>query len=88
MSQVFQECSSLTDIVIPSNVTSIGDMTFEKCTSINSVTVYSLTPPTLGSNVFDNNATGRKIYVPAASLNLYKAATNWSTYADDIVAIS
>ena len=63
-------------------------MAFEKCTSLNSVTVYALTPPTLGTNVFNNNATGRKIYVPAASLNLYKAATNWSIYTDDIVAIS
>ena len=35
--------------------------------------------------MFDNNASGRKIYVPAESVEAYKAAKRWSDYADDIV---
>ena len=35
--------------------------------------------------MFDNNATGRKIYVPASDndsiINAYKSAQYWSTYA-------
>jgi hypothetical protein len=36
-------------------------------------------------NMFDNNASGRKIYVPRASVNAYKLADGWSNYADSIV---
>jgi hypothetical protein len=35
--------------------------------------------------MFDNNASGRKIYVPTASVEAYKTAEYWSTYADYIV---
>ena len=38
-----------------------------------------------GSYVFDNNASDRKIYVPAASVEAYKTADYWSEYADAIV---
>ena len=38
--------------------------------------------------MFDNNASGRKIYVPASDddsvINAYKAAAGWSEYATDI----
>ena len=35
-------------------------------------------PPTLGEHeVFYSNASGRKIYVPAESVNTYKAASGW-----------
>ena len=35
-------------------------------------------------NVFDNNASGCKIYVPRNSVEAYKAAEYWSDYASDI----
>lgn len=37
-------------------------------------------------NQFENNAPGRKIKVPAKSLQAYKTAPGWSDYADDIIA--
>ncbi len=78
----------LTSIIIPSSVTSIGTSAFISCRALASVTVLATTPPTLDSNnVFNNNASGRKIYVPAESLSAYQSATNWSTYAADIEAI-
>ena len=83
----FQMCISLTSIELPSGVTSIGDNVFNACNSLSNVTVLATTPPTLGSSVFDNNASGRKIYVPSDSVNAYKTATNWSDYADIIQAI-
>jgi len=41
----------------------------------------------LGTSAFDstNNC---QIYVPAASVDAYKAATNWSSYASRIQAIA
>ena len=35
--------------------------------------------------MFYDNASGRKIYVPAASVEAYKSANYWSDYAADIV---
>ena len=35
--------------------------------------------------MFRNNASGRKIYVPAESVDAYKSASYWSDYADAIV---
>ena len=83
----FNGCSGLTSITIPNSVTSIGDSAFNNCSGLASVTVEATTPPTLGSGAFNGTASGRKIYVPSASVNTYKAASGWSSYASDIEAI-
>ena len=82
----FSGCTSLTAIDIPSGVTSIGTNTFRSCTSLTSVTVNATTPPSLGGSTFDNT-NNCPIYVPAASVETYKAASGWSTYASRIQAI-
>lgn len=88
--RAFTRCHTFTDVVIPSSVTSIGDLGFGRCSGLTSVTVEATTPPTLGENAFVKE-TGvvidRKIYVPAESLEAYKAAEGWSTYAEDILPI-
>jgi hypothetical protein len=38
-----------------------------------------------GTKAFVANGSGRKIYVPAASVDAYKSASGWSAYASDIV---
>ena len=81
----FRYCSSLSSIEIPNSVTSIGNQAFYNCSDLSSVTVLATTPPTLGSSVF-NNTNNCPIYVPAQSVDAYKSATNWSTYASRIQA--
>lgn len=78
--------SGLTSIVIPSSVTTIGKSSFTSCASLTSVTVESTTPPTLGNNnVF--YSTTCTIYVPASSVDTYKAANYWSSVASRIQPI-
>ena len=83
----FYNCASLASIEIPNSVTSIGGDAFNNCTSLTSVTVESTNPPTLGYNVFNNTNANLVIYVPAASVDAYKASSGWSSYASKIQAI-
>ena len=80
----FYNCSSLTSVTIPNSVTSIGDFAFGNCTSLKEVYCKPTTPPTGGSCMFLDNASGRKIYVPRNSVEAYKSAKYWSDYASDI----
>lgn len=77
------------NITIGSGVTSIGNMAFFNGTSdLNSTTIVTIkatTPPTISNNTFGN--TNMLFYVPAESVDDYKAASNWSSYAEYIQAI-
>ena len=81
----FRNCSSLTSVTIPDSVTSIGRAAFDVCSSLTSVYCKPTTPPAGGIYMFDQSASGRKIYVPYNSVDKYKQAEYWSRYASDIV---
>ena len=83
-SEAFEDCPGLTSVTIPNSVTSIGREAFEDCFELTSVYVNAANPPTLGASAFDTNASGRVIYVPAASVAAYQAA--WPAYASSIEA--
>ena len=83
---MFQECTHLTSITIPSSVTSIGRSAFQGCTALTTFTCEAVNPPTLNNNIFSNTAIAH-IYVPASSVETYKAANIWSGYASLIEAI-
>ena len=85
-SSAFDSCTGITSITIPQSVTTIGNHAFNSCTKLDTVYVKATTPPTGEDNMFNNNAADRKIYVPAASVEAYKAADGWKEYADAIVA--
>ena len=80
----FYDCSILTSVTIGDSVTTIREWAFTWCSSLTSVYCKATTPPTGGSYMFYNNASGRKIYVPMESVEAYKSAEWWSEYADAI----
>ena len=76
----FADCTSLASVTIGSGVTSIGFSAFDGCSSLAEVYCKPTTPPSGDYYMFDNNASGRKIYVPAKSVSAYKNARYWSNY--------
>lgn len=78
-------CKSLTSLDLH-DVAVIENLAFKGCTNLSSVTVNTLTPPTLGTDVFMDCSEDLKIYVPANLVDNYKTSGNWSNYADKIVA--
>lgn len=85
----FEHCFSLTSVSIPPSVTSIGEETFDYCYSLSVVDCSGATSiPAAGSRIFgitDSRKTGFVIKVPASLEADWKAAANWSTYANYIV---
>ena len=92
---IFSYCSNLTLVDIGENCTSIGDCSFGRFVGArgNNITVIvrATTPPSLGGYLINPGwvyATVGRLYVPDASVNAYKTATNWSQYADIIYPLS
>lgn len=85
--QSFGYCSNLSTVDYGASVTSIAYNPFHGVSSITSLIVRATSVPTLGGILCVSGSFNGTIYVPAASVDDYKAATNWSTYADKIEAI-
>ena len=71
---------------LPESVIEIQRRAFKGCSSLTEMTLLPKIPPTLVTiDAISTSTTA--IYVPAESLDAYKTATNWSSFADIIVAI-
>lgn len=83
----FLNCNSLTSLVMPSTITYFGGSSLKDCSSLTSLTILATTPPsTLGTDAL-KNTNNCIIYVPSESVNAYKTANKWSSYASRIQAI-
>ncbi len=85
---VFGNMPNLELIDLPSTLTSIGRFAFYLSKKLNTIICRADVPPTVDSAFYYNDATNLKIYVPDASIEAYKTATNWSSYADRIYPMS
>lgn len=87
----FYKCNALTTVDLLS-ITRIEQKAFSSCSSLatviirNAENICDLASNTAFEGTLVKSGTGY-IYVPAALVDSYKAATNWSTYANQIRAI-
>ena len=79
----FEDCTSLLSVTIGNGVTSIGTAAFSGCTSLTTIICKAIEVPTLGYYVFDDKPhTEATLYVPAESLEDYKAAYQWNSFGN------
>ena len=85
----FSQCGSLASITMPESITSIVALTFGNCygAAFYDFTAYTTVPTLENTNAFSNIPADCQIRVPAALVDEWKAATNWSTYANRIVGV-
>lgn len=82
----FQRCTKLLRIDIGSGVTNIGAQALRTANKLQAVVCRAVIPPTIGTYCFYQYVAN--IYVPDASVDAYKTANNWSTYASKIQPLS
>ena len=84
--------STVKSIDVPATVTYLYNAAFSTIYGLEELIFRSTTPPTLAAaTVFNFQTMMRyhtKIYVPDASVNAYKTATNWNAHADYIYPLS
>jgi hypothetical protein len=77
----------LISVTIPNSVTTIGDDAFHGCYSLTTITFEGTTPPTLGTNMFDNNHSNLRIFVPAGRAAVYRAVVNLNDWRNRIHSV-
>lgn len=84
----FEDFFQLQTVYISSTVSSIRQQAFYGCSALTTVTIEATTPPTMvWNNTFQGCTSLQHIYVPAQSVNAYKTAQYWDTYANLIEPI-
>lgn len=82
---MFNNCTALTTVDLGPNLRKFyGARAFDGCDSLQTFICRATTPPTLTYVTFPSAVT---IYVPAGSVDAYKTATGWYSYASQIQAI-
>ena len=71
----FNACSALSSITLSENLTAIGDWAFDDCNNLIEVVCYATQPPTISQYTF--SGISPTIYVPAESIEQYRAADGW-----------
>jgi hypothetical protein len=89
-SSAFSCCKSLSHLIIPNKVTTIGDYAFrsnsnwpENLVEMTYIEFTSETPPLISSNTIKK---GTRIYVPDSSVGDYSIRTNWCDLTNYIYA--
>ena len=75
---MFEGCTSLPFITLPSTVTEIKDNAFNGCSNLKYVNILADSPATLGANAFPTTA---GVYVKPSKLSTYQANAAWNAYS-------
>ena len=77
-SWLFRSTQSLNSLILPASISNIGYGAFYECDSLTSLTLLATTPPQVENGAFFGcNTENLTVFVPAASVALYRAADIW-----------
>lgn len=82
----FEYCKNLSRVTLGKGLATIKSYSFYNCDKLTNIYCKSTTPPYVDyTSILSVEVPGRKIYVPAESVNVYKSASGWNKYVDAIV---
>lgn len=87
-SGAFISCSGLEKLRFPQTLTQLQEFSVAYCNKLTTLIFESVAPPSLDVYSLDNLPSLESIYVPDASVNAYKVASNWSSFANKIKPLS
>lgn len=73
----FAQCHAITALELPKRLQQVDNRAFYQCIGVKEVNVKSLTPPTLGTEVFGGLKNGVIYNVPCITIDRYKEAPHW-----------
>ena len=76
----FYGCSYLTELTLPSTMLTMGDNSFALCSRLQKMNVSAAIPPTIASKTFKDVLRSIPVYVPMASVELYKTDEYWREF--------
>ena len=71
-----------TKYTLPASLTTIKAKAFRNNSALTTIVCAAVVPPTCGVDVFKNVPTSCTVYVPAGSVDAYKAANGWKGFAN------
>lgn len=84
---VCYQCTNLEVVILPESCILIPGCSFFGCSALQVVVIKGVIPPSL-SGAYAFSGSTCPIYVPDDSVEAYKAAQNWNSYASRIKGIS
>ena len=73
--------SAIKNITLGKSLANIGQQTFKNLTALENIYCRNNVPPTLGTDCFQNvDKSTVNVFVPAGTVNTYKAAAGWSDF--------
>jgi hypothetical protein len=77
----FANSGELTEVLIPTSVSTIGNNAFAGCNALVKVTAFAANPAVITASSFPNSSNAI-LYVPAGCVPAYKAADYWKNFKD------
>ena len=81
-SGAFYDVSNLTSIIIHNNVTTIGDIAFQECTSLNSISTMPTSIAKIGSRAFQNTIITEILFMDDEYSNVTSSSFNSDAFSD------
>lgn len=85
----FSNCQILEYVKLPATLEYIGQYQFNDCPKLHTIVCMAEVPPEMQGSIMNGTMIEKcRIYVPDASVDAYRNAANWNTYAAIILPIS